>query len=205
MVFSENNVRHSKVLVVGLGRSGTSAIASVLRNCGFLLSESNKLATQEDPELRAYLKDGNIDKFVETLQKRAEKFPLVAYKDPKLFGSYGSDVFHRLGGNWAYVFVFRDPYAIALRNKKSMNLDLDLALEKAISSQKRLFDFYKMVSLVNPVYKISFEKFNTNRREELVQFVSFIGTFGKSKDFIDKLILDLDDDHSRYLKVANKC
>jgi hypothetical protein len=121
-------IKHRSVLITGQGRSGTSAVASIFYNLGYYMPSACKLSTLEDEILRQYLSGGNIESIVAELSLRQSQHNLVAWKDPKLYKKYGRELIKLLGKDWVYVIIFRDPYAIAMRNNLSMSYDRDDAL-----------------------------------------------------------------------------
>lgn len=200
------SVYYNKVIITGLGRSGTSAVASIFKFLGYYMPSAGMLATNEDKVLRALLKDGNVAEFVQELNNRAAKNTFVAYKDPKIFGVLGEKVLDAIDNEWLCIIVFRDPVSIAMRNKKSLGVDFDQAFERAVNLQVKLFKFYKRIKQSKPIYLVSYEKLMTNKDAFLEELLSVLG-FSFDQDDLDAIKSCLDSDHKRYLvaQPENKC
>ncbi|WP_188709624.1 hypothetical protein [Polaromonas eurypsychrophila] len=193
--------KYSKILITGLGRSGTTAVASIIKNIGYFLGEEVSHASLEDFYLRRLLASGEIDSVRTELYRRCEKHDLVAYKDPKLFGLHGQKLLSKITNDWLYIFVIRDVLSISRRNVKSIGVELDAALLNATHSQLKLINFYKKVKLSNPTYIVSFEQLNSIE-EFLKEFTSFLG-FDMSTQQLDDLRVSVGIDKGRYLSIAN--
>lgn len=169
----------NKILITGQGRSGTSAIASIFYHLGYFMPDALRLSTFEDEGLRRLLAAGNINAVIEELQKRESVHNFLAWKDPKLFGLHGEKLAGKLDADWLYVFVFRDPLSIALRNQMSRGLGLDNELRMAVKYNIKLVDFYLEIKKTNkfPCYLISYEKFILDTEGELTKLLDYLGMF----------------------------
>lgn len=165
---------YKKILITGLGRSGTSAIASIVKNLGYFLGENVSHSTGEDFDLRKLLSQGETDSVRSELYRRCEMHDLVAYKDPKLFSLHGEKLLSELTNDWLYIFVFRDIYSISKRNVKSIGANLDQSLISAAHHQTKLVNFYNKAKFSNPTYLVSFEQLNSIEIF-LKDFTSFLG------------------------------
>ena len=147
---------YRNVLITGLGRSGTSAIASVLRNAGFYLGDVENISTREDPALREMLRKGQINEILTLLADWAASHPLIAWKEPKLVGNEGRQLVCGLPDDWAVIVVFRDPLARAVRLVTEHGGDLMTTLVESIRLPN------KLVQLVQETQKttllLSYEK-----------------------------------------------
>lgn len=193
----------NRVLITGQGRSGTSAIASIFFHLGYYMPSAHKLSTLEDSILRQYLKSSDIDAIVDELALRTKSNLCIAWKDPKLFGIAGKELAAALANDFLYVIVFRDPFAIAERNARSMNVDIDVALREASKSNMKLVDFYLSIKDSKPTYLISYEKLVTDRESVIVKLLQFIGVDNPS-DAAHTIMEKMQIDHDRYLETANK-
>lgn len=129
---------YRKVLITGLGRTGTSSIASILRHAGFYLGNVELSPTREDPTLREMLAKGQIGEVRATLDKWDASHPLIAWKDPKLIGEHGRRLVHDLPADWAVIVTFRDPLATTMRLVSQHGGGLVERLTTAIRMQKKL-------------------------------------------------------------------
>ena len=189
----------NKLLITGLGRSGTSAVASAVRSLGYHMPFASKMANNEDFTLRALLEQQDYQGIKLELEARCKTNPLVAWKDPKLFGGIGEKLLEVLDDDWAYLIVFRDPLSVGLRNVKSGGGDLDTALLQAVKNQGKLANFYLKAKQSRRVLLVSYEKLATNFDETIAEITGFLG-FKYNKDDIDSLRKSMSADHTRYLQ-----
>ena len=192
---------YSKILITGLGRSGTSAIASIVKNMGYFLGEAVSPANGEDVYLRRLLACGEVDSVRTELYRRCEKYELVAYKDPKLFSLHGEKLLQELTNDWLCIFVFRDVLSISRRNVKSIGTEVDQSLSSAAHHQLKLINFYNKVKLSNPTYLVSFEQLNSIETF-LNDFSIFLG-FDLSGAQLDDLVISVGNDKQKYLSIAD--
>lgn len=198
MTLLTSAIKHKKILITGLGRSGTSAVASIASQLGYFMPNVGNLATHEDEELRELLKNGDVAKIKAVLERRVAENEFVAWKDPKLFSVNGASLQRILDHDWLYVFVFRDPLCIAMRNNKSLNMDIDTALTSAVAMQQKMVKFYTNTVNKFPTYKFSYEKFMLSPDTELKMFCEFLGIDHTCINF-DLLKSNMNRDHNRYI------
>ena len=195
-------MNRKKVLVTGLGRSGTSAVASVLKNIGFYMFDGEPVPSLEDKTLNGLIRSGQIGELVERLEARAASNILAGWKDPKLFSDNGMRLLEALGSEWIYIFVYRDPLSIATRNSITMNVDLEPALEQAIRLQKKLYNFNVLAANRCPTYRVSYEKFATKFEATVLGLTKFL-SIPCDVSMIDSIKKSIDADHITYLKNAD--
>jgi hypothetical protein len=148
-----------KILVTGMGRGGTSSVASMLYHSGFnVCGEANPLANFEDEHLRPLLVGGELDRLQAELEARAQKYPLVAWKDPKLHGDNGLELLRRLPPDWVLLAVFRDPVAIVSRRMISDQVDFSASMPKVMRFMGKLHNFAAEVQKSRQVIYVSYEK-----------------------------------------------
>jgi hypothetical protein len=164
----------NKVLVTGLGRSGTSAVASVLSHFGYLMTESPQIPSHEDPYLRDLLKNDQADEILEILERRSASHSHVAWKDPKIYGSVGQTLVDRLDGDWLLVVIFRDLVAVGMRRALVHAEEFTADLHKVIKGQRRVLDFATDVSKKRPVLYISYEKMMTDPHGFINEFAEIV-------------------------------
>jgi hypothetical protein len=148
-----------KVLVTGMGRGGTSSVAAMLHHTGFNVSgEAAPRANFEDEVLRPLLIDGRIDELRHVLEDRAARYPLVAWKDPKLHGDNGLELIRRLPDDWVLVAIFRDPVAIVSRRMVSDQVDFSQSMPSVMKFMGKLHNFVAEVQKLRKVIYVSYEK-----------------------------------------------
>lgn len=189
----------SKILVTGLGRSGTSAIATLLHHCGYYLGDVEESSTKEDRTLREYLKSKNYSSILDEFEKMSSSYNLIGFKDPKLYSPSHKDFIASLPNDWLIICVTRDPLAIAQRRIKSEKISFSNALVETIEAQDKLIRF--AISINKPCLLISYEKFIAHPILALHELSDFIYLESKNihqiaqKVFVDK---------EKYLNDANK-
>jgi hypothetical protein len=196
-------MNRKKVLVTGLGRSGTSAVASVLKNIGFYMFDGEPVPSLEDKTLNGLIKSGQISEIVDRLEARAASNALAGWKDPKLFSDNGTRLLEALGTEWTYIFVYRDPLSIAVRNSITMKVDLESALAEAIRLQRKLYNFNVLAANRCATYRVSYEKFATRFESTVLDLTKFL-SIPCDVSMIDDIKKSIDVDHRTYLRNADK-
>jgi hypothetical protein len=146
--------RFSKILVTGLGRSGTSAVASILRHLGYFLGP--KISNHENPELRGLLAKRDFDTINALLNKYLQEHSLFAWKDPKLYSKEAAEWIGTLGDDWLVIVIMRDPVAITLRRMYSDQVAFSDIFGTVIKNQEKLSLFVQSIN--KSVLLVSYEK-----------------------------------------------
>ncbi len=146
--------KNSTIIILGVARSGTSMITSVLDRLGVFLGSKAKGAVKEDAELFSAMEMGDDAKVEQIIARYNEQHAVWAFKRPEAF-TYIKKYLPYLR-NPKIVVIFRDPVAIARRNEISMYSDFMGQLER---STKKLLELTHFVnSQKNPVLFVSYEK-----------------------------------------------
>ena len=194
-----------KVLITGLGRSGTSAVASIFHHIGFFLGTEANAPIYEDILLRAALSEGRIEDILSSLSNDSERYPLFAWKDPKLFSDAVSKLIDSLNNDWLLVLVFRDPVAIALRRVYQENAAFLHYLDRAVHFQNKLARFANKSN--KPLLLISYEKLLTQPERVIKGILEFIDYKAEQNvDVIDvqnKIRIDKDNYKSHAARKIN--
>lgn len=149
------------IVVLGLGRSGTSMIARVLSHMGVFLGDNFDQAVFEDVEIAQALESKNDDAFKQIVADRNDRYELWGWKRPSSI--HFVSTINQYVRNPHYIVVYRDILSIALRNHISMDQSLDFSLNKSIENYKQLNEFVAQVKA--PTLLISYEKAITKRRK----------------------------------------
>jgi hypothetical protein len=166
-----------RVLVTGLGRGGTTAIASLLHWAGYNLSGDapTDLVYFEDERLRAFLLEGQVDQLEAELNARAERYPLVAWKDPKLYGARGAELLQRLPEDWMVIVVFRDPVAIARRRTVTDGVEFRESMPHVLRFMGKLSEFAEAAAKSRRVCYVSYEKLVTEPVSTITEIFRYLG------------------------------
>ena len=142
------------VVVAGLGRSGTSMLAAVLREAGICMGEQTATGTHEDQHFAALLQSRQRKELQLLIQERNQnhrlwglKLPSRQVLEPSLF---------RLLRRPYLVVIFRDILAIAGRRQVSRGEDLQRQLRLSLHEYQRLVRFLARID--HPSLLISYEK-----------------------------------------------
>ncbi len=126
------------IVVLGLGRSGTSLVSQILINSGIFMGEGTS-ATGEDIEIANFLDNNQFKELGLLIASRTEKYDYWGWKRPNTINFL--DDIDPLIENPIYVCLFRDLLAISKRNEVSMGRDVLEGLGHAIRSYTRLVNF----------------------------------------------------------------
>lgn len=146
--------KNKTVVVLGVARSGTSMVASVLNELGVFLGNKKDHAVFEDVEIANALEQNKIDVFKELVTKRNKDYNLWGWKRPSSFDHI--DLINKHVRNPHFIIVFRDPLAISIRNKISMNSNV---LDTIGQTQERYLKIIKFIQKTkHPCLLVSYEK-----------------------------------------------
>ncbi|MDZ7808846.1 MAG: hypothetical protein U5L11_00285 [Arhodomonas sp.] len=126
------------VVVLGVARGGTTMVASVLQALGVHMGE-NLGPVLEDVRLSEAIEAGDTPTVDAIVAERNERFRVWGWKRPAAT-RYGK-VWQSRFRNPYVIAVYRDPFAIANRNRISMLMDCMKGIERATSELSRLTQF----------------------------------------------------------------
>lgn len=143
------------VVILGIPRSGTTMAAKVLVELGVYMGEQQESSVVEDTEIARLLEKNRDEiRLKELIAERDEKHPVWGWKRPEAFRYINR--FQHLITRPHFIFLFRDPLAIALRENLSMETDLFQNMQRA---QNRYNNIIKFVSSTEyPCLLVSYEK-----------------------------------------------
>jgi len=152
-----NDVRRqdtATIIVVGLPRSGTSMVASVLKTIGVFMGRVMDNVVFEDHEMADALEPDKEHRLVNLIAGRNAQHPVWGFKRPEAYKQLP-----KLCGvcrNPRVIVTFRDILAISLRNNISMQLDPIQSLPRFAREYELLAS--KVKQLAVPSLLISYEK-----------------------------------------------
>ncbi|WP_319531940.1 hypothetical protein [uncultured Cohaesibacter sp.] len=165
-----NNTPEKTVIVIGVARSGTTMIASILKELGVFLGDAASGAVLEDPKLSRQIENGEKREVAATIASYDKRFPIWATKRPELY-HHLSD-YLSMFRNPHIVATFRDPIAIARRNEISMLGD---PIEGLLRANEETADLIRFVrSLDCPALLASYEKASANGATFLDKLLDFL-------------------------------
>ena len=160
-----------KVLITGLGRSGTSAIAAMLRHCDFYFGEDAGSIVVESPALLKLAAAGDSQALRARLDAWSADHPRIAWKDPKLYAR-GADFVNALPDDWLVIATFRDPVSTAMRRVYSDKVNFLDSLRHCIQHQARLCEF--AASTNKSVLWISYERLMLEREATFAEVMALL-------------------------------
>jgi hypothetical protein len=142
-------------IVTGLQRSGTSLVASILRQVGiFMGSEINDLV-HEDEAIAKILIARNRGGLKQLIRERDATYGTWGFKIPMLCEPLGPDDL-ALFSDPHIIVPFRDPVSVAVRKSLSEYQDPMRALRTAVDDQASLMEFIERLHC--PTLLLSYEK-----------------------------------------------
>lgn len=162
--------------MTGLGRGGTSSIASMLLHAGFDLSGGERMSpTLEDKYLRGLLVKADFEQLTTVLEARAKQYPLMAWKDPKLRSNSGLELVRRLPDDWTVIVIYRDPVAVTSRRVVSDGVDFADQMAKVMRFMGNLYEYAVKVGKTKKVLHVSYEKIMTEPTESITRVLNALG------------------------------
>ncbi|MGJ3242838.1 MAG: sulfotransferase [Opitutales bacterium] len=144
------------ILIVGPGRGGTSMVAGSLYRLGLPLGLKHSAYTFEDVPLSRAFEAGDWKQVRALVEERNGRWPAWAWKRPTIMRHRRR--VEQLFRGIRYVFVFRDPLAVALRRSIAQSGKYPVAryLNEAVRDYERMVRYLDRTSF--PVLAVSYEK-----------------------------------------------
>ena len=187
-------------IVTGIARSGTSLIASMLKEAGIFIGEFMHEVVNEDAQIIEFLRSHDIGLLKSLVRQRNAKFPRWGFKAPDLHAFLrATDL--SLFRNPHLIVIYRDPVAVAMRNVLSEHVaELD-ALISAANGMHSMAQFVKMAQC--PVLLLSYEKaltFPNIAIDSLIEFCDLqLDDNGRNR-----LFLQVQPNRAEYLAAATR-
>ncbi len=157
------------IVILGIPRSGTTMMAKVLESLGVYMGQTNGVVKEDTSLSKLLEKEVDINAFKNLVNSRNKKYKVWGWKRPEAFKYIKK--FEQIIRNPHFIFIFRDPLAISLREQISMDIDL---LEKMEECQKRYSKIIKYVSNTSyPCLLVSYEKATSKKGA----FINSLGSF----------------------------
>ncbi len=147
------------LLITGLGRSGTTACASIADRFG--MKTASATVYLENRGLRQFIRDRNPDGAIAEIATWPAAGPRLFWKDPKIWSPVFDPFLDKLPPSIGLLYVFRDPLNIASRNALVSGGDLIKLLARTARAAQSLAKRVGRVRHRN-VALISYEKLLLN-------------------------------------------
>jgi hypothetical protein len=159
------------IVIIGVNRGGTSAVASSLNSLGISLGEASYAPIHEDMALAKAYRGKNWNEFKRIVGAYDEKYGEWAWKLPDAVNGLKNTA--KLFDKPKYIFVFRDLFAIASRKAEALDQDQLTSMKKAIRSYQRVLQF---VAKKKPDHLlVSYEKLLVNPAQYAATLLEFLG------------------------------
>lgn len=150
---SEETPPERTYIVIGMGRSGTSFIASVLDWLGVFLGDQPTARTLEDARLGRLMDACDFQQANEVIADYNRRYSIWGYKRPSmlLHAAQNEGMFR----NPHYIFAHRDFFGIALRNEMAISRDITESIRKCVNASAHVYDLMETTKV--PSLHLSFE------------------------------------------------
>lgn len=154
-------------IVIGLGRSGTSFVASVLAYLNIFMGDAATERTLEDSRLGRPMDARDTETAAMVIADYNDRFDVWGYKRSSMLLHAKST--EGLFRNPHYIFTHRDFFAIGLRNEIAISRDITESLRKCADASKHIYTL--METSTAPSLHLSFEVMNAEplRAAEIIR------------------------------------
>lgn len=163
-----------KIIVMGAGRTGTTAITSVIQELGFFTGvNKQKKPSLENEKLNELLALHQYSQLLDRLSEMASQNNRVVWKSLKLMSNLHIDFVSSLPMDIGIVIVFRDILTTAVRKTIVSDTDLIQEMASAIQANTKLLNTIQLAQ--NNKLLISYEKLLTSTPEVVKSIADFCG------------------------------
>lgn len=159
------------IIVLGVARGGTSMIAAVLANLGIPMGVGRESVVFEDVELANAIDSKDFALLESVIESRNAKHAVWGFKRPS--ASLKMNRLAKSFRNPYFVVVFRDIFAIALRNKIAVKTDPYRDMHNSLRQYAEILDFIQSTRL--PTMLVSYEKALLKREAFVRALAAFVG------------------------------
>jgi hypothetical protein len=163
---------YKTIVVTGVSRSGTSMIARAFRAGGVFMGRHLDDVVYEDAEIADALERQDRECLARLAAERNAGFPVWGFKRPNLDEVLPPEA-AELFRNPHFVVSYRDPVAIAKRNRISEHHDEAQSLRAAAGASCRMMEF--SLALPCPTLLVSYEKALQSPEAAVDRLISFCG------------------------------
>jgi hypothetical protein len=183
--------------VVGLTRSGTSMLSSLLQTFGIPMGDVIDSAVFEDVEIAKFIDAKDFDGLRQAVAKRDGAHDIWGFKRPNAYKVI--DQLTPLLRNPRLIVTFRDILAIAMRNHVSMQMDVISALPRYAAEYEDLVGI--IAGLKCPMLLVSYEKFIQFPEESIIRTARFAG-IEPTPELVARALQVVDNGPDNYLKAS---
>ena len=160
-----------QIVICGVARSGTSLVSGALHKLGVFMGKTANPPVYEDVELSRAFEMKHFDAARERISAYNQHHPVWGWKRPSSVDYL--DTVAQVFPNPSFIFVFRDIFSIANRNRISMQADVVANMQTVYHQLGKLVGF---IHSHNPVAMlVAYDKILLERRLFVRTLCDFIG------------------------------
>ncbi len=152
--------KNQHVIITGLGRSGTTAVAKVFQELGFQFDSPT--VVMENKKIKSLTSEKNLDGLRNYISSWKKSSVRHALKEGKMFAPDFLEFIDSLSKDIAVVIVFRDTVATTVRDNKVMGGDFLQSLEKKFRMSLKVAGAIKNQEFSRNLVLLSYEKLLTD-------------------------------------------
>ena len=160
------------IVVSGVARSGTSMVAHALAEAGVHMGSNLDSIVFEDTEIADAIIGGDAKALARIVARRNRHHETWGFKRPHLFSHAGAEL-ERSFRNPCFILTYRDPVAIARRNRIAEHFAEKSSLQAAVADLRHCVEF--ALGLTCPALLVSYEKALQQPACLVERLVSFCG------------------------------
>lgn len=188
------------IIITGLGRSGTTMMATMLRSANLYIGTKIYEATQEDAEFVHILTQDELENLPALIKSRNNQFPTWGFKLPALHAFLPSSSLG-LFRNPHLIVIFRDPIAIAVRHALAEKVDAHGLLLDGIDGSRLLMEY--ALNAQCPALLVSYEKMLAAPDKTIDTILDFCG-LSADADRRTNMLAAVQPNNSQYIVSATR-
>lgn len=181
------------VIVSGLGRSGTTMIATMLRAGGVFMGVPKDSVIHEDVHIANLIETRQEEQLSKFINNRNMRWKIWGFKRPLIVSH--SDFYEQWVRSPRYIIIYRDPLAVSMRNMKSMRYPFQAAMDTYFSQMQDIQHFVRKNKF--PILFLSYEKALLDKRFVAKNVARFCGIH---QAMIPKMVESINPNDPRYLE-----
>ena len=184
---SQKDENQKTIIVVGVERSGTSMVGTVLNELGVFLGNSHDKAVYEDIQTFTALENENYTAFEELVNKNNSDHEIWGWKRPQSY-KYSERYLGRVR-NPHFIVLFRDSFSIAMRNSISVHTNVTNNLLATAHNNLELCKF--VANCKAPMLCVSYEKAMSKKLKFMHSLVDYLGldiSLEKQKKVVSSMV-----------------
>ena len=189
------NPNEKTFIVIGATRGGTSMVAGVLHHLGVNMVSTLPSTVYERLDLSLAIEGDTADEANNIIASLNTQYKIWGWKRPDSI--YHTEKWQDKFRNPHYIFVFRDLFVIANRNRISMLHDVIDNIQTANEHYRLMTEFLKKTKA--PTLLISYEKAIMNQQYFVENMSKFVGS-KQSKEMIENALKFIQTDNQEYLE-----